>query len=97
MDDMPTAIFAANDLMALGAMTAIREAGLSIPDDIALIGLDDIPAAKLVHPTLTTINQHQEKGGMIAAEMLIDRIQGLYTGPGRVIESTYELIERDSA
>jgi len=97
MDELPTAIFAANDLMALGAMAAIREAGLSIPDDIALIGIDDIPAAKLVYPTLTTINQHQEKGGMIAAEMLINRIQGQYTGSGRIVEGTFELIIRESA
>lgn len=96
MEELPTAIFAANDLMALGAMAAIREAGLLIPDNIALIGIDDIPAAKLVHPTLTTINQQQEKGGMVAAEMLIDRIEGVYTGPGRVVEGTFELIERKS-
>jgi LacI family transcriptional regulator len=96
MEELPTAIFAANDLMALGAMAAIREAGLLIPDDIALIGIDDIPAAKLVHPTLTTINQHQEKGGMIAAEMLINRIQGQYTGSGRVVEGTFEIVIRES-
>jgi len=97
MDELPTAIFAANDLMALGAMAAIREAGLSIPDDIALIGIDDIPAANLIYPRLTTINQHQEKGGMVAAEMLIDRIEGKHTGPGRMIEGTFELIIRESA
>jgi LacI family transcriptional regulator len=96
MEELPTAIFAANDLMALGAMAAIREAGLIIPDDIALIGIDDIPASKLVHPTLTTINQHQEKGGMVAAEMLIDRIDGAYTGPSRVVEGVFELIIRES-
>jgi len=96
-EDLPTAIFAANDLMALGAMAAIREAGLSIPADIALIGIDDIPAANLVYPRLTTINQHQEQGGMDAAEMLISRIQGQYTGPGRVLEGSFELIIRESA
>jgi LacI family transcriptional regulator len=97
MEELPTAIFAANDLMALGAMAAIREAGLLIPDDVALIGIDDIPAAKLVHPTLTTINQHQEKGGKVAAEMLIERIEGEYTGPARVVEGVFELIIRESA
>jgi LacI family transcriptional regulator len=97
MEELPTAIFAANDLMALGAMAAIREAGLLIPDDIALIGIDDIPAAKLVHPTLTTINQHQEEGGKVAAEMLIERIEGEYTGPARVVEGAFELIIRESA
>jgi LacI family transcriptional regulator len=96
MDELPTAIFAANDLMALGAMVAIREAGLQIPDDIALIGIDDIPAANLAYPRLTTINQHQEQGGMAAAEMLIDRIEGKHTGPGRMIEGAFELIERES-
>lgn len=96
MDSLPTAIFASNDLMALGAMTAIRGAGLSIPDDIAIIGIDDIPAAKLVYPSLTTFTQHQEQAGEVAAKMLFDRINETYTGPGRLVEMPVELIIRES-
>jgi LacI family transcriptional regulator len=93
----PTAVFAANDLMALGAMTAIREANLRIPDDIALIGIDDIPAAKLVHPSLTTVSQMQENIGRRAAEMLFERINGTAPTTPRKVEMPFKLIVRESA
>jgi LacI family transcriptional regulator len=93
----PTAVFAANDLMALGAMTAIREAKMDIPKDIALVGLDDIPAAKLVHPPLTTISQMQENIGRIAADMIFERIAGTAPATPRMVEMPYKLIIRESA
>jgi len=93
----PTAVFTANDLMALGAMMAIREVNLLIPEDIALIGIDDIPAAKLVHPSLTTINQMQENIGRRAAEMLFERINGSAPDRPRLEEMPFELIVRESA
>jgi LacI family transcriptional regulator len=83
--------------MALGAMTAIREANLRIPDDIALIGIDDIPAAKLVHPSLTTVSQMQENIGRHAAEMLFERINGTVPAKHRLVEMPFELIIRESA
>jgi LacI family transcriptional regulator len=94
---LPTAVFAANDLIALGAMIAIRETDLNIPEDIALIGLDDIPAAKLVHPPLTTISQMQENIGRRAAEMLFERINGTAPDKPRLVEMPFELIVRESA
>lgn len=94
---LPTAVFAANDLLAIGAMSAIREAGLRIPEDIAIIGLDDIPAARLVHPALTTINQFAERLGQRAAEMLFERLDGSVTEGLRDEEMPYELIQRESA
>ena len=93
----PTAVFAANDLMALGAMMAIREAKLRIPQDIALVGLDDIPAAKLVQPTLTTTTQMQENIGRRAAEMLFERITGAVPDKPRLVEMPFEFIIRESA
>jgi LacI family transcriptional regulator len=93
----PTAVFAANDLMALGAMLSIREAKLRIPEDIALVGLDDIPAAKLVHPPLTTISQMQEDIGRIAAEMIFERIEGTAPDKPRLVEMPYKFIVRESA
>ncbi|MHA1279847.1 MAG: LacI family DNA-binding transcriptional regulator [Candidatus Helarchaeota archaeon] len=92
----PTAVFAANDLMALGAMLAIREAGLRIPEDIALIGLDDIPAAKLVNPPLTTLTQNQENIGRTAAEMIFERIEGTAPKAPRLVELPFDLIIRES-
>jgi LacI family transcriptional regulator len=93
----PRAVFAANDLMAMGAMLAIHEAGLRIPQDIAIAGVDDIPAARLVNPPLTTINQFQENIGRQAAEMLFERINGSVIEGGRTVGYPYEFVIRESA
>lgn len=71
----PTAVFAANDDSAIGAMTVIKAAGLRIPDDIALVGFDDVPVAQYVEPGLTTIHQPIYRMGYRAAELLISRIR----------------------
>lgn len=70
----PTAVFARNDFTAVGAMTATKEAGLSIPDDIAIVGFDDIPLAVHTSPALTTVRQPMRLQGQLAAEMLLKRI-----------------------
>lgn len=70
----PTAIFAANDLMALGAYEAIFDAGLKISEEIAIIGHDDIDVASLIRPGLTTMSQPTYNLGQIAAKMLIQKI-----------------------
>lgn len=93
---LPSAVFAANDLMAIGAMATIREAGLQIPQDMAVVGFDDIPAAILMNPPLTTITQFQEQIGRRAAEMLIERINGTAPPTGRSVEMPYKLIVRQS-
>lgn len=72
----PKAVFAASDLMAFGAKQAITEAGLKIPDDISLIGCDDIDACKYSTPQLTTVKQDKEKLGKLAAHLLNDLIHG---------------------
>ncbi len=59
----PTAIFAGNDMMAIGAIMAVREAGLQIPEEVAIAGFDDISIARLVSPPLTTVSQFQQKLG----------------------------------
>lgn len=92
----PTAIFAANDLMAIGVMQALRERGIDIPRDIAVVGFDDISAAKLVTPPLTTVAQFQWQMGERAAEMLMARLQGARTGPGTAVEMPFTLIQRGS-
>jgi LacI family transcriptional regulator len=93
----PTAIFAANDLMAIGAYQALREANVSVPDEMAVVGFDDISAASLVHPTLTTIAQFPYELGKRAAELMFDRLRGQTTGRGRHLEMPFELIVRESA
>lgn len=93
----PTAVFAASDLLAMGAMITIREAGLRIPDDIAIVGFDNIFAAELTTPPLTTIAQFQERLGQRAAEMLFERLSGQVQGGSRREEMPYQLIVRGSA
>ena len=77
LEECPDAVFAATDVMAIGAMSAIERAGLRVPDDIAIVGYDDSPYATLVSPQLTTVRQDAPAQGIAAAEgllrMIIDR------------------------
>jgi LacI family transcriptional regulator len=72
----PTAIFAANDLCAEGAMRAIRQAGLLIPDDVAIVGYDDTWFATMTQPALTSVRMPIEEMGALAVKMLVDRVEG---------------------
>lgn len=74
LEDVPTAIFAAGDIMALGALKAIKEAGLSVPEDISIVGFDDIDLAQHITPSLTTIRQNTELMGKKAADLLLNQI-----------------------
>ena len=76
-------------------MDAARECGLHIPDDISIIGFDDIPQASLVYPKLTTVSQPLEQMGQIAVKMLLERIEDRSLPPQRVTLAT-QLIIRDS-
>jgi LacI family transcriptional regulator len=71
-----TALFAYNDISAIGAIRAFQEAGLRIPDDISVVGFDDIQSAAYMSPPLTTVRQPLQKIGEIAAQTLLDRIEG---------------------
>jgi LacI family transcriptional regulator len=95
--EIPSAVFAGNDMMAIGALNAIRDSGFSIPDKIAIMGFDDIPAARMVSPALTTIRQCQDEIGRRAAALLVERISQEEMLDGRVVEMPFELVVRDSA
>ncbi|MBK8023092.1 MAG: LacI family DNA-binding transcriptional regulator [Chloroflexi bacterium] len=95
VDPPPTALFASNDISAFGAMDAAREHGFTIPDDISIIGFDDIPQASLVYPKLTTVRQPLEQMGQVAAEMLMERIEDRSRPPQRITLATH-LVIRDS-
>jgi LacI family transcriptional regulator len=71
----PDAVFAASDAMAFAAMRVIQEAGFRIPEDVAIVGFDDIPPAATSKPPLTTVRQPIQQTGKIVAEMLIDMIE----------------------
>lgn len=91
----PTAILAANDLSAFGAIEAIREQGLRIPEDISIMGFDDIPQASLVHPKLTTVHQPLQEMGQMGVKMLLERIQHPEREAYQVTLNT-QLVVRDS-
>lgn len=93
-ETLPRAIFAASDLLAIGAMRAIEEHNLKIPDDIAIIGCDDIEACKYVQPSLTTMRQNKEKLGILSALMLYDLINNQSSMSSFVVEP--ELVIRNS-
>lgn len=82
--DSPTAICCANDMIAMGVMQAMVEKGIQIPDDVSLTGEDDIDFARICRPALTTIHNRSDYVGEKVAEMLLDRIEGTYTGPARI-------------
>ena len=73
--DSPTAIFAANDLMALGAIYAIQDAGLNVPKDIAVVGYDDRDLASFSNPTITTVCPPSFEMGQLAAQLILNRLE----------------------
>jgi LacI family transcriptional regulator len=91
----PDALFVAYDIMSLGALRAIREAGLRVPQDIAIVGFDDLPPAAHANPTLTTIRQPVRRLGIELVNNLLDIIKNGPLPPRRVVFGT-ELVVRES-
>ena len=77
----PTAVFTVNNLVALGAIEAVRAAGLEVPDDVALVCFDDIEYASRLYPFLTVMVQPAETFGTLGTQLLLERIEG--RGPAR--------------
>lgn len=95
LSDRPTALFASNNLMTLGAMQAFVEAGLRVPDDIALVAFDDFAWTDLFHPRLTTAAQPCRQIGATAVRLLLERLATPDLKP-RVIRLPVELRHRES-
>ena len=93
-DRIPSSLFCASDICAIGAMRCIKEYGLRIPDDISVIGIDDIILSSFVEPSLTTIKIDKKKIGRLAVEMIIDRIKKEKSENIKI--SSNELIIRNS-
>lgn len=93
--ERPTAVLAGNDTIALGALAALTDAGLSVPDDIALVGFDDLPFAALLRPALTTVRNPGVEQGRQAAQLLIRLLKGETVEQRRIALPT-ELVVRDS-
>ena len=95
LEERPTAIFAGNDLQALGLYEAARELGLRIPDDLSVVGFDDLPAARWVGPPLTTVRQPLGEMAAAAARIVLDLARGRKPAALR-IELATELVVRSS-
>jgi LacI family transcriptional regulator len=92
----PTAVFAANDLMAIGALDAARAAGRAVPGTLAVLGVDDIDAAELVSPALSSVRIPAREIGHAAGRLLIERIEGALPPARRTVLVAHELIHRES-
>lgn len=88
-------VFAASDLMAVGALQALAEAGRAVPDDTALVGFDDAPISAVTVPRLTTVRQPIDAMGRRMAQSLLDRLEGLDVERALVLPT--EIVHRDSA
>jgi DNA-binding LacI/PurR family transcriptional regulator len=91
-----TAVFAANDLMALGVMRAIRERDRRIPEDVSVVGFDDVPGSALFAPPLTTVRQDVAEVGLVGVRLLLDRVHG-HAGVDGESVVTPQLVIRQSS
>ncbi|WP_204030132.1 substrate-binding domain-containing protein, partial [Micromonospora andamanensis] len=96
LTEPPTAIFASSDQMALGVYEAVRQRGLRMPDDISVVGFDDLPEVRWCSPPLTTVRQPLAEMGMLAARTVLRLARGEKVESPRV-ELATELVIRDSA
>lgn len=93
----PTAVFATNDTMAIGALKAAEEMGCHVPQDLAIIGFDDIPEAQWVRPKLTTVAHYPAEIGRRLAEAVFERIEHGISLPRKTFEIPCKFVERESA
>lgn len=94
-DNLPSAFFALNDIIALGAMKAMNEVGISIPNDVSIVGFDDIPFSSYSNPGVTTVKVHTKTMGKTAVKRLMESIENDIEITLK-IEINTELIERES-
>jgi LacI family transcriptional regulator len=97
LDPRPDAVFCANDLSAIGALDVIHAAGLRVPDDIALVGFDDVDVATMVTPPLTTVRNPAYEIGASAGDLLLSRMNGEYSGSARTVTLPCPFVDRASA
>ena len=92
----PDAVFCFNDTLALGALRALHDAGLRVPEDVAVVGFDDIEDGRFSIPTLTTVAPDKERIAKLAVELLAERIDGDREAPPRELTAPYRLATRES-
>lgn len=92
----PDAVFCFDDLLAIGASHAVQQRGLRVPDDLAIVGFDNLEEGAYANPPLTTIGPSKEHIAALAVDLLHDRLENLEAGPGRRERAGYRLIVRTS-
>ena len=97
LDPPPTALWTVNDLLAMGALRAISERGLHVPDDISLVGFDDIALAAQLHPPLTTVRINGEALGRHAAQILFRRLERPQREPMHEVIATQLVVRHSTA
>ena len=97
LDRPPTAVFAANDMLAIGALQAVHEAGLRVPEDLSIVGMDDIHAVSVTTPPLTTVAKQKSESGWQAAAFLLERMGADAPAGPRQLAFRCSLIARGSS
>ncbi|HTN57550.1 MAG TPA: LacI family DNA-binding transcriptional regulator [Protaetiibacter sp.] len=90
------AVFALNDELGLGALRVLREQGVDVPGDVAIIGFDDVDEGRYSLPSLSTVDPGRREIARLAVEVLFDRISGVETGGPRELRSGFRIVERES-
>jgi len=93
---LPTALFAGSDILAFGSIKAIKETGLSIPEDVSIVGFGDLPLSDIMDAALTTIKVSKRETGELAMDIVIKRIEGDIERPPLKILIGGQFIERGS-
>jgi LacI family transcriptional regulator len=96
LKNRPTAVFTVNNLVALGAIEAVRDAGLEVPDDVALVCFDDIEFASRLYPFLTVMEQPAETFGSLGAQLMLERIEGRGPERSRIVVLPGQFVIRKS-
>ena len=96
LENRPTAVFTVNNLVALGAIEAVRAEGLDVPDDVALVCFDDIDYASRLYPFLTVMEQPAETFGTLGIQLLLERIDGRGPDRSRLVVLPAEFVIRES-
>jgi len=94
---LPTAILCGNDLIALGAICALQEVGVRVPEDVSVVGADDVFFAPLARPPLTTIAVPREKLGRMALEVLVNIKRSRPRGPEKLTLETHLVVRKSTA
>jgi len=96
LPDPPDAVFCFADLLAVGAISALHQAGIRIPEDVAVVGFDDVDDARFTVPPLTSISPDKAAIGKLSVDLLIQRVTGTRTAPPQCFEQPFELVVRQS-